>query len=50
MSQMLEAWKQIPDLSDEASAPAYSQSSSKGSIACFDIIFSGRFANFLHVW
>ncbi|XP_022972337.1 TORTIFOLIA1-like protein 3 isoform X1 [Cucurbita maxima] len=28
MSQMLEAWKQIPDLSDEASAP-YSQSSSK---------------------
>ncbi|XP_022135420.1 TORTIFOLIA1-like protein 3 isoform X2 [Momordica charantia] len=29
MSQMLEAWKQIPDLSDEASAPAYSQSSSK---------------------
>ncbi|KAG7023161.1 TORTIFOLIA1-like protein 3 [Cucurbita argyrosperma subsp. argyrosperma] len=29
MNQMLEAWKQIPDLSDEASAPAYSQASSK---------------------
>ncbi|XP_038878681.1 TORTIFOLIA1-like protein 3 [Benincasa hispida] len=37
MSQMLEAWKQIPDLSDEASAPAYSHSSSK------EIAIDGRY-------
>lgn len=30
MNQMLEAWKQIPDVSDEASPPPPSESSSKG--------------------
>lgn len=30
MNQMLEAWKQIPDFSDEASPPPRSDSSSKG--------------------
>jgi hypothetical protein len=30
MNQMLEAWKQIPDVSDEASPPPHSESSSKG--------------------
>jgi len=30
MNQMLEAWKQIPDVSDEVSPPPKSQSSSKG--------------------
>ncbi|XP_062169334.1 TORTIFOLIA1-like protein 3 isoform X2 [Alnus glutinosa] len=29
MNQMLEAWKQIPDVSDEASPPPHSESSSK---------------------
>ncbi|XP_019464835.1 PREDICTED: microtubule-associated protein TORTIFOLIA1-like isoform X2 [Lupinus angustifolius] len=31
MNQMLEAWKQIPDVSDEFSPPPRSQSSSKGN-------------------
>jgi hypothetical protein len=35
MNQMLEAWKQIPDVSDEASPPPHSESSSKGMIFYF---------------
>lgn len=30
MNQMLEVWKQIPDVSDEFSPPPQSQASSKG--------------------
>ncbi|KAG5028904.1 hypothetical protein JHK87_012418 [Glycine soja] len=30
MNQMLEAWKLVPDVSDEVSPPPKSQSSSKG--------------------
>ena len=30
VNQMLEAWKQIPDVSDDFSPPPHSQSSSKG--------------------
>ncbi|XP_018505789.2 LOW QUALITY PROTEIN: TORTIFOLIA1-like protein 3 [Pyrus x bretschneideri] len=32
MNQMMEAWKKIPDLSDEASPPPRSNASSKGSL------------------
>ncbi|PIA62328.1 hypothetical protein AQUCO_00200372v1 [Aquilegia coerulea] len=37
MSQMLEAWKDVPDVSDEVSRPSQSKSSSKGNVsdACF---------------
>lgn len=31
MNQMLEAWKLVPDVSDEVSPPPKSQSSSKGN-------------------
>jgi len=32
MNQMLEAWKQIPDVSDEVTPPPKSQTSSKGNL------------------
>ncbi|KAF5197135.1 microtubule-associated protein TORTIFOLIA1-like [Thalictrum thalictroides] len=37
MSQMLEAWKDVPDVSDEVSRPSQSKSSLKGNVsdACF---------------
>lgn len=38
MNQMVEAWKQIPDLSDEASPPPHSNASSKG-ITRFDCLY-----------
>lgn len=42
MNQMLEVWKQIPDISDEFSPPPQSQASSKGILSypygvCFGV-------------
>lgn len=34
MNQMVEAWKEIPDLTDEVSPPRESQASSKGITTC----------------
>jgi len=39
MNQMLEAWKHIPDVSDDFSPPPKSQSSSKGSIKFWCLVF-----------
>lgn len=38
MNQMIDAWKEIPDLSDEVSQSAESQASSKG--ICFNYVLS----------
>ena len=33
MNQMIEAWKQVPDVSEEASPPPRSMASSKGELS-----------------
>lgn len=42
MNQMVEAWKEIPDLTAEISPPPQSLSSSKGTIHHF-FIFIGKY-------
>lgn len=46
MSQMLEAWKLIPDLSGEVSAPHQSVSSSKG-LDLYSIFYLLLFTGFV---